>query len=344
MRAGAERRGVTAVCLTLSALTVYLQVERRGWTYVDAGPQVRLHARILDGRADDPRQYRVLFPFVNEAVVRALRAAGAPHPYGTAFVGVRLIQNTLIFLAANAFYRALGVPAATALAGLALLAWSMSQALYDSDLQFSTYGEVVFFLVAALFLVRRRYAPFPLLAAVAALNRETSGFIPVLLLVAAFSSHWPRETRAKVVIAGLVALACWGAVVWAVRSAYGPHRVTLPYGHHLGMDVFWYNVLRGKTWTYLLRTVTVLPVLCAVGYRGWPPILRVFLWTIVPLWFVFHFFAAVVAETRLFLVPVAVVLVPGSLLWWEHRRLRRAAVTEADSPPSAARTEPAALV
>ena len=310
------------VCFALSVLTVYLQVERLGWTYVDAGRQPRLHARVLDGRAGDPRQYRVLFAFVNEAGVRSLRAVGAPHPYGSTFIGVRLVQNALIFLAANAFYRRLGVSPATALGGLALIAWSMSQALYDSSLQFSTYGEVIFFLVAALLLVQKRFAPFPLLAAVAALNRETSGFIPVLLLAAAFALGWPRDTRAKAMVAGLGALACYIAVVWAVRISCPPQQLILPYGHHLGMDLFWYNLLRWKTWEYLFRTMTVLPVLCALGYRTWPPLLRVFLWAIVPLWFVFHFFAAIVAETRLFLVPVVVVLIPGSLLWWERRRLR----------------------
>ncbi len=42
-----------------------------------------------------------------------------------------------------------------------------------------------------------------------------------------------------------------------------------------------------------------------LGRSAWPSPLTAMFWAIVPLWFVIHAFAAVLAETRLLLVPYA---------------------------------------
>jgi hypothetical protein len=68
------------------------------------------------------------------------------------------------------------------------------------------------------------------------------------------------------------------------------------------------------TWDFVFRTVTVVPLVALWHYRRWPPPLRTFALTVVPAWVAVHLFAAVLAETRLLLVPYALVFVPGALM------------------------------
>ena len=56
-----------------------------------------------------------------------------------------------------------------------------------------------------------------------------------------------------------------------------------------------------------------------IGYRKWPLELRAFFWVIVPVWFLVHAFGSVMAETRLLLVPQAMVFIPGALLCLAHQ-------------------------
>ena len=60
-----------------------------------------------------------------------------------------------------------------------------------------------------------------------------------------------------------------------------------------------YNLMRAVTWQQVLATVSVIPLVAALGDRAWPPSLRAFFWTLVPLWLLIHALMAVLAETRL---------------------------------------------
>ena len=64
---------------------------------------------------------------------------------------------------------------------------------------------------------------------------------------------------------------------------------------------------------YLLATMGIIPFLALFSYRKWPHELKVFFWLIVPVWFLVHLFASTMAETRLFLVPYALIFIPGAL-------------------------------
>jgi len=50
-----------------------------------------------------------------------------------------------------------------------------------------------------------------------------------------------------------------------------------------------------------------------LAYRGWPPLLRHYFLAMIPLWLIIHAFLSVVGETRLFLVPQTIVLIPCAL-------------------------------
>src|SRR5690349_18573899 len=117
------------VCVILfSVLTVYLQVmalEKPFMYYLEQGLQIQRHTAI-------------------------------PHPIASAFVSFRFVQNLLIFVLAYLYYRRLGLSSIYALLGLALLAWGMTYAYYDSDLQFNTYFDIIFYLLAGLIVLAAR--------------------------------------------------------------------------------------------------------------------------------------------------------------------------------------------
>lgn len=198
---------VAAVCVVLAALTLFIQAERLGWRYIDQGKQARMLRAILNERAGDPWQYRVLSAFMAKGLATTLVAFDVPHPIGTANTLLRFVQNVAIFALAASLCAALGASPQAVIAALCLLAWSMTQALYDSDLQPSTYMDVAFYLLGTQLVLTRRLRLFPLVVLLAALNRETSALLPVGLLATCVTDHWTPAQRKTAVVVGLVSLA-----------------------------------------------------------------------------------------------------------------------------------------
>jgi hypothetical protein len=296
--------------LLLSLFTVFLHAKAMGRADVEAY-QVPRHLALLSGTAGNPWQYRVFSAWVVEAVHRLFDALHVPHSLIAAFLAVRVGEETLMFAVGWAYWRALGIAANPALLGIAILGWSVSYANFGSDFQFNTYFDVLFYLLAGLAVVRGRGWWIVPITLFAALNRETSGFIPLLPLAAAWRDTPEARTRAIRVTA--IALVVYTAVFVALRLAYGRQELIIPYGHEPGLDLLHYNVARARTWVQLVGTLSIVPILALMAYRAWPRTLRAFGWLLVPAWFAIHWVIAVISETRLLLVPMALVLVPGAL-------------------------------
>jgi hypothetical protein len=311
------RAGIAALILGLSLATVYAQY--RGLAPIAPGGDYRLfverdqvlgHAATLHGEGGDPWQYRLLSEWLVDVPLRVARdGLKLSHPALWAFLGFRVLQNVAIFGLAWALLRRLGMPVAESILGLGLIAWAMTQALYSAGLAFNTYTDVVAYLAAALLVLSRRWWWLVPLTVVATLNRETAGLIPVMAL----GLGWARRDR-RALSAGAAALAAFAVTYASVRLAVGPGDLVRPYGKDPGLELLRYNVGRGVTWDNLFRTVTVVPLLAALSLRRWPRELKLIGLAIVPLWMLIHLLGAVLAETRLVLVPYVVVLVPGALL------------------------------
>ena len=99
-----------------------------------------------------------------------------------------------------------------------------------------------------------------------------------------------------------------------LRVAYGPQELLVPYGYHIGIELFTYNMTLPATYIEVFGVLSVLPVLAILSMKRWPHILIRFFWAVVPIWFVIHVFASIIAESRLLLVPTALVFIPGTLL------------------------------
>ena len=103
------------------------------------------------------------------------------------------------------------------------------------------------------------------------------------------------------------------AVFLDLRWLYPGRPLYVPYKHPPGFPLFLYNISRQFTWEQLFKTLGLLPMLGLLAFGSWPRLWRWFFLTVCPIWFLIHSFASVMAETRLFLVPQALVFIPGAL-------------------------------
>jgi hypothetical protein len=299
---------------------VAVQVNYLGRAYIEDVQWRRLQS-VLNGTAGDPWQYRALSSWLVELLRGTLAWVGAPAPWLSACIAMRLAQNAAIFGVAYAFYRRLGANSHAAMVGLALAAWAMTHALFESDLQFNTYSDVLIYLLAGWCILAGRYKWIVPLAAIGALNRETSALVPVLLAAEAVmlwrrrkvqTTSWQRAGGLS-----LAAMAAWVLGQAALRLSMGPQTMLTAYVYEPGTHPLVQNVLinlsRRVTWLQLGATFSVVPLVALALWRRWPSRLRMFFAVIVPAWLAIHVAGSVLAETRLLLVPMLVVFVPGAI-------------------------------
>ncbi len=308
-----------ACALLLGAFAVYRQIslmDAQGGLGWYERVQWERTCQVMRGEQGTPWQYRLFTDSLVYGTVRFFEAAGVPRPIGSAFVLVRLLQHVLTTLLAVAFFRRLGLSALAALFGMVLLTQGMGHGLYDTDMTFNTYTDLSLFLLAGILILEQRPLWLLPLMAVAALNRETSGCIPVMYLF----SQWDFAKKAGVprktwLIFG-AALLIWLGVVGGLRLVYGVRPYIVPTaGKSPILPLLWFNLTWWRTWVFLCATLGVLPLLAWAGRLAWPPMLRRFFWAVAPVWFPLHFCLAHAPETRLFLVPQLLIFVPGALLW-----------------------------
>jgi hypothetical protein len=305
---------VVAMALVLGLFTTTAHVRARGFEYLEEGNQLIRHQAVLEGDAGDPWQYRVLPAFIAEGVLVVLETIGVPHHVGVGFMLFRVVIDAAILALAVLYYRRLGLTLPLALVGSICLAWGMSYSHYNSDLQFSTFLGVVLYLVAALCVLDERYAWILPLTVLAAFNRETSGLIPLLPLGVEACTRGMQGMRRAAPLA-LASLVGFGLVFFGLRWLYEAQALVGGAGHAPGLGLVWHNLTSVLTWERGLATMSVLPILAMAGYGAWPTKLRGLFWVVVPVWVLVHLWGAVIAETRVLLVPHAMVMVPGALFW-----------------------------
>jgi hypothetical protein len=305
---------ILLAALVLCLLTVIVQAREMGFERLqEGGFQVQNHEEVLQGKRGNPFQYRILSEWIVEGFIQAFKAWGIPSPSAVGFLAFRILQNILIFTLAAYYYRKLGLNQFAAILGISLLAWSFTQALYGADLQFNTYGDILFYLAAGLAIAHRRVNWVIPITFLAAFNRETSLLIP-FLLVAAYIEMKPTISLPRNIFTVVgVSLALFAVVFIGLRIAFGPQELIVPYGYHIGMELFTYNLTLPATYIEVFGVLGLLPIMAIVARKQWPDLLVRFFWALVPIWFVVHLFASILAESRLLLVPQALIFIPGAL-------------------------------
>jgi hypothetical protein len=309
-----------ALVVLLACATVFVQY--RGLLVDSAGRDPRhfievdlreRHDAVLDHAVGDPWRYRLLSEWGAEGGLQVAKALGSSEPAVAGFLGFRLLQNLLIFALMWVFLRRIGIGWYESLFGLGLLGWGFTQALYHQAMSFNTYGDIAFYLAAAVLILNRRWWWIVPLTVAAAVNRETSGLIPVMLMAMALPLGWRSEEGRRALKIGAIALVAFGATYGVVRAAVGSSFFIEADGQSPGAEIFEYNVGRGMTWDFVFQTLNILPLLALLSLRRWPPELRAIGLAIAPAWIAIHVFTSVLAESRLLLVPLALVFIPGAL-------------------------------
>ncbi|MFQ3639155.1 MAG: hypothetical protein SNJ62_03990, partial [Chloracidobacterium sp.] len=226
--------------LLLGIFTTSEYVRARGIDYLEQGNQIKRHYAVMEGNAGNPWQYRVLAPFLINVVLAVFKYLHIPHYIAASFIFFRVIQDTFILLLSYAYYRKLGLSLPYSLIGMTLLAWGMSYSHYDSDLQFSTFFDIIFYLLAGLCILQGSFAWIVPITLLAALNRETSGLIPFLLLSVSMFAL-PKGSWHKVIPLFVTSLMTYIAIFIGLRLIYGSQELIIPYGHHPGLDLLQYN-------------------------------------------------------------------------------------------------------
>ncbi len=299
--------GVVALCIFLSAITVSIQIGDKTFDYVMSN-QFQSHEDLLNGSPNfNQWQYRVLSDYVAEGAIRVGDHFGVGYP--AVFTMMRLAQNALLFMLAAYYFHILGSSRQIVLIGLMLASWAIVDSNYDLALVFDTFGDVIFYLIAVILIVKQKFIWIIPVTLLASLNRETSGLIPVLLLASQIRFR-PLRLDRRVILIGTLSMLVWIAVQIAVRDLYGWHPGQGVLHHNLGLEMIGFNLSREISWRELFSTLNLVPLLALFQLRRTSPLLRRFFWALVPLWVIIHFAAGIVAESRLFLVPMIVVLVP----------------------------------
>jgi hypothetical protein len=307
--------------MVLASATVLQQAKKLGTPYIES-TQLQRHHAVTNNTAPTPWQYRVFSEWIVSGTFQVLSSAGVTRHEVVGYIGLRLAQNLAIFGVAALFYRRLGLSHREVALALALLAWSMSHSLDNSDLAVNTYFDVLFYLIAGWLVVVEQYWWILPLTAVAALNRETSALIPLLVIspLVLNPTSISRRDLGKVAIS---ALGCviFTAIFFGLRWYYG-YREAWPW-----IDIGWPTLRRNlgdlPTLILLVLTFNVLPIITVWQLHRLPPVLRSFFWTVVPIWIAIHLVASLANETRLFLVPLALVLIPAAVHGGELVREKR---------------------
>src|SRR5579864_580321 len=235
---------------------------------------------VVNGTGGDLSQYRILSAYL---------ALGIQHLVGEStppFQAIRFVQMALISGLAYAYYGRLSLRPFTRIVGICLLGGLISLSMGvigPSTFSLDRFDDTIFYLVAAILVLEGRQWWIPPLMILAVANRETSVFIPTLIL-----ARYGWRSRQALVTA-FTAWVIAAVVYFGIHTYYGPRpRVEESYWgtamvlRSLGMP--------GQT-AFFFAAINLLPALAVLGIKDVDPFLRRLFWMVVPLWFVIHIWA-----------------------------------------------------
>ena len=297
----------------ISAYIVYQQASHADAISLDI--QMERHDRMLNGDSEyfNPWQYRILSALVAEAFARTVQFVMPSIDTVKSFLLLRLMQNVLIFFLAGIYFRKLGILNPwLRLSGILILGFCMAHSIFQSDLSINTYFDIIFYLIAAILILEKKYVWIIPVTFVAALNRETSALIPAMLVIPAID--WKnRKIDKKILMIGIASgvafvIAFVGVrVYFGYRAAVGVKEMTSV------LEYIIFNLTFKRMYLQMIGTLAFLPIITILFLGKLSSELRVWFWVMVPIWFIIHFFYSATVESRLFLVPQTLIFVPAFL-------------------------------
>lgn len=228
------------------------------------------------------------------------------HRYFVVFILVRSVIGLLILAAAFCFFRIFISNQWMILLGLVFLDNGMNNAFRDTAFGFDTYVDLLLFLTAIVIIIKR-YSPAFLvpIVAIGMLNRETAILIPMLYLVINFVRNGNRlNIQMTSWTAGLGMLAV--GIFFGLRQYFGYEPYIVPSGWFRVVENFTnYSVISGE-----FAIMLIFPFLSMMFLKRTDIILRTIWLAIIPIWFAVHYWSFAVLESRYFLVPFSLAMLP----------------------------------
>lgn len=242
--------------------------------------------------------------------------------YTLIFVSFRFALNVLLILLCYRYFRMFVKSRILIAFGLMIATLFMGNGVVDADLTFNTYVDIILYIAAGIVIVKG-LSPWWIvcLTALGSLNRETSLFIPVLYFFSRFTwDQWPSVQKVFLGNIPVIRLTAFSVVLFflifvSIRLYYGFEPVQT-WRVSAGWPMLKLNLFSSvslKTYMELFGVFGFLPIWVALIYKQMNRHLKLFFLVLVPAWFLIHFFTAIAYQSRLFLVPVLLVLLPAAL-------------------------------
>jgi hypothetical protein len=259
-----------------------------------------------------------------DAFVKMMQTPGAVK-YMLIFVLFRFVEHLFIFYLSWRLWNYFVKSKWLIFFGINFLALALGNAVSAADLSFNTYMDIIFYLLAANIILYRRnplwLIPITMLAA---FNRETGMLIPALYFISQtdFTGFSIKRFTSIVfpkketwILTGVLYI-LFISIFLGLRSHFGyqPQQV---WKAPAGLPMLKLNLMSAvgvKAYLELIGTFAVIPFIILYRFRSFPYLLRKWFLFLVPVWFAVHYVSVVAYQTRLFMVPIILVLLP-MMLW-----------------------------
>lgn len=242
--------------------------------------------------------------------------------YTIVFLGFRFLQNVLLIILCFRYFSLFVKNKMLVALGVMLSVLFMGNGVVDSDLTFNTYMDITLYILAGLVIVKNLNPLWIIpLTVLGSLNRETALFIPVLYFFTYFKwADWPSiknliTSNVKVIGITSTSVVLFFIIFISIRMYYGLQPVST-WRVSAGWPMLKLNLFSSvsiKTYMELFGIMGFLPLWSLLIFSKMHKNLKIFFLVLVPIWFGIHFVSAIAYQTRLFLVPVLLVLLPSVL-------------------------------
>lgn len=215
--------------------------------------------------------------------------------------------------------------------GLMIAVLFMGNGVVDADMTFNTYMDISLYILAGILIIQKSNPIWIIVVTIiGSLNRESSLFIPVLYFFANFNwTNWPSIPKLfgdnmKVIGFTSVAVVLFFAIFIGIRMYYGNQPVQT-WRVSAGWPMLKLNLFSSvsvKTYMEFYGIMGFMLFWCILIWRSMSKYLKLFFLVLVPVWLAIHFGSAIAYQTRLFLIPTLLVILPAVLENLEQHYLK----------------------
>jgi len=245
------------------------------------------------------------------------------------FFAFRFLQDLAILLLAYSYLSIFVSSNSLRWIGLIIITLGMGNSVVDSDLSFNTYLDVILYLCAGLVIVKN-LSPWwiVLITVLGAFNRETSVFIPAIYFMSrADWKAWPHFVKTfladkSAFLVTTISAILYVIIFFGIRAYYGT-RPLEAWRVDPGWPMIKLNFFSSasiKTYMEFFGVFAFFPIWAVFILKSADGRLKTFFYTLVPVWFALHLYTAIGFQTRLFLVPTILVIIPVVLEYIDRRR------------------------